>query len=86
MIPQSQSTREVIRLRTGQGDCRLLFQARQYQLRPQGSDQRIELGYAGSRVLERLLRSPGEKRKSWADLVLAMQTFDRLSQEKGPAS
>jgi uracil-DNA glycosylase len=24
-----------------------------------------------------LLRSPGEKRKSWADLVLAMQTFDQ---------
>lgn len=31
-----------------------------------------------------LLRSPGEKRKSWADLVLAMQTFERLS-SKGPA-
>lgn len=26
-----------------------------------------------------LLRSPVEKRKSWADLVLAMQTFERLS-------
>ncbi|HEU4485626.1 MAG TPA: uracil-DNA glycosylase [Povalibacter sp.] len=26
-----------------------------------------------------LLRSPGEKRKAWADLVLAMQTFERLS-------
>jgi len=26
-----------------------------------------------------LLRSPAEKRKSWADLVLAMQTFERLS-------
>jgi uracil-DNA glycosylase family 4 len=25
-----------------------------------------------------LLRSPGEKRKAWADLVLAMNTFDRL--------
>lgn len=28
-----------------------------------------------------LLRSPGEKRKAWADLVLAMQTFDRLTNE-----
>ncbi|HKE92685.1 MAG TPA: uracil-DNA glycosylase, partial [Povalibacter sp.] len=28
-----------------------------------------------------LLRSPGEKRKAWADLVLAMQTFERLSNE-----
>jgi uracil-DNA glycosylase len=27
-----------------------------------------------------LLRSPGEKRKAWADLVLAMQTFTRLAQ------
>jgi DNA polymerase len=26
-----------------------------------------------------LLRSPGEKRKAWADLVLAMQTFERLT-------
>jgi DNA polymerase len=25
-----------------------------------------------------LLRSPGEKRKAWGDLVLAMQTFERL--------
>jgi DNA polymerase len=33
-----------------------------------------------------LLRSPGEKRKSWADLVLAMQTFERLSQEEGQTS
>ena len=28
-----------------------------------------------------LLRSPGEKRKAWADLVLAMQTFERLADE-----
>ncbi len=30
-----------------------------------------------------LLRSPAEKRKSWADLVLAMQTFERLSDAAG---
>jgi DNA polymerase len=30
-----------------------------------------------------LLRSPGEKRKSWADLLLALQTFERLSQGHG---
>lgn len=28
-----------------------------------------------------LLRSPAEKRKAWTDLVLAMQTFERLSNE-----
>ncbi len=27
-----------------------------------------------------LLRSPAEKRKAWSDLVMAMQTFERLSQ------
>ena len=98
MIPQSQSTREVIRLRTGQGDCRLLFQARQYQLRPQGSDQRIELGYAGSRVLERLLRSPGEVvsreellEYGWTDRVVSQGSLNQqiyvlrqlLGDEKG---
>lgn len=30
-----------------------------------------------------LLRSPGEKRKAWADLVLAMQNFERLTGERG---
>jgi uracil-DNA glycosylase len=33
-----------------------------------------------------LLRSPGEKRKAWADLVLAMQTYERLAQEAGRPS
>jgi DNA polymerase len=27
-----------------------------------------------------LLRSPGEKRKAWTDLVLAMRTYDRLQE------
>ncbi len=30
-----------------------------------------------------LLRSPGEKRKTWQDLVLAMQTFDSVSRTAG---
>ncbi|HEY6643453.1 uracil-DNA glycosylase [Povalibacter sp.] len=33
-----------------------------------------------------LLRSPVEKRKSWADLVLALQTFERLSNEARQAT
>jgi DNA polymerase len=32
-----------------------------------------------------LLRSPGEKRKSWQDLTLAMQTFDQTAAEGGLA-
>ena len=60
MTSQSQPTRDIIRLRTGQGGGCLLFQAWQFQLHHEESGQRIELGYAGSRVLERLLRNPGE--------------------------
>ena len=30
-----------------------------------------------------LLRSPGEKRKSWQDLLHAKQLFNRLQQERG---
>jgi uracil-DNA glycosylase family 4 len=33
-----------------------------------------------------LLRSPGEKRKAWTDLVLAMQTFERLTNEARAAT
>ncbi len=32
-----------------------------------------------------LLRSPGEKRKAWQDLVLAMQTFESVSRTLGSA-
>jgi uracil-DNA glycosylase len=32
-----------------------------------------------------LLRSPGEKRKTWADLVLAMQTFEQLAAQEARA-
>lgn len=32
-----------------------------------------------------LLRSPGEKRKAWADLVLAMRTFEQLAAQEARA-
>lgn len=31
-----------------------------------------------------LLRSPGEKRKAWSDLLLALRTFDELASEGSP--
>lgn len=98
MIPHSPSIREFIRLRTGQSDCHLLFQARHYQLRHEGSDQRIELGYAGSRVLERLLQKPGEVvsreellEYGWTDRVVSQGSLNQqiyvlrqlLGDEKG---
>ena len=98
MNPQYPSTRDLIRLRTGQGEGHLLFQARQFQLRQAGSGQRIELGYAGSRVLERLLRSPGEVvsreellEYGWTDRVVSQGSLNQqiyvlrqiLGDEKG---
>jgi DNA polymerase len=32
-----------------------------------------------------LLRTPGEKRKAWADMVLAMRTFEQLAAEEATA-
>jgi DNA-binding winged helix-turn-helix (wHTH) protein len=98
MTLHSHSTRELIRLRTGQDDCRLLFRARHYQLRHEGSNQRIELGYAGSRVLERLLQNPGEVvsrdellEYGWTDRVVSQGSLNQqiyvlrqlLGDEKG---
>lgn len=98
MNPNSQSTRDVIRLRTGQGDGYLLFQPRHYQLRHGGSQQRIELGFAGSRVLERLIQTPGEvvSREEllaygWTDRVVSQGSLNQqiyvlrqiLGDEKG---
>lgn len=98
MNPNSQSTRDVIRLRTGQGDGHLLFQPRHYQLLHGGSQQRIELGFAGSRVLERLIQTPGEVvsreellAHGWTDRVVSQGSLNQqiyvlrqiLGDEKG---
>lgn len=98
MTPHSPSPRELIRLRTGQGDGYLLFQPRHYQLRHGGSQQRIELGFAGSRVLERLIQTPGEvvSREEllaygWTDRVVSQGSLNQqiyvlrqiLGDEKG---
>lgn len=84
MTPHSPSPRELIRLRTGQDGRRLLFQARHYQLCHEGSEQRIELGYAGSRVLERLLQDPGDVvsreellEYGWTDRVVSQGSLNQ---------
>ena len=88
-------------LRTGRSACRALFTPQQYQLRlhaEQGEAERIELGFAGSRVLERLLQSPGEVVTrdellgyAWADRVVSQGSLNQqiyvlrqlLGDEKG---
>lgn len=97
MNPYSPSTCDVIRLRTGQGGY-LRFQPSHYQLRSEGHEQRIELGYAGSRVLERLLATPGAVvgreallEYGWTDRVVSQGSLNQqiyvlrqiLGDEKG---
>lgn len=49
-------------LRSGRSDCQVWFYPSLYQLKlvQDGREQVIDLGFAGSRVLERLLREPGK--------------------------
>ena len=84
MTLQSQTIHDATRLRTGQGDRQLLFQARNFQLRHTEDDRRIELGYAGSRVLERLLLNPGEVvsrdellEYGWTDRVVSQGSLNQ---------
>jgi cholera toxin transcriptional activator len=54
--------RPCISIRTGNSDCVALFFPELYQLRliKSGGEEKIDLGYSGSRLLERLARNPGE--------------------------
>lgn len=54
--------RSCVSIRTGNSDCVARFYPELYQLRliNSGVEERIDLGYSGSRLLERLVRNPGE--------------------------
>ncbi len=49
-------------LKTGRGGCAARFEPARYQLvrQHEESEERLDLGFSGSRVLERLLQIPGE--------------------------
>ncbi|WP_165680877.1 transcriptional regulator [Metapseudomonas otitidis] len=75
-----------IYLRTGRKDCQICFQPLRFQLSLIQADQeeRIELGFSGSRVLERLLQSPGEVvsrdellQYAWHDRVVSQGSLNQ---------
>ncbi|ERH53998.1 winged helix-turn-helix domain-containing protein [Pseudomonas sp. MDMC216] len=73
-------------IRTGRSDCYAHFYPALYQLTlvKSGIEEKIDLGYSGSRLLERLLREPGEvvsreelMSHAWADRVVGQGSLNQ---------
>lgn len=71
-------------LKTGRPDCLVYFYPTRFQLQLASGEQRIDLGYSGSRLLERLLQTPGEvvTREelllfAWADRVVGQGSLNQ---------
>lgn len=75
-----------LKLRTGRSDCIAQFYPALYQLDldRDGQVERIDLGFSGSRVLERLLQSPGDVvardellTHAWSDRVVGQGSLNQ---------
>ncbi|WP_134677581.1 winged helix-turn-helix domain-containing protein [Ectopseudomonas khazarica] len=73
-------------IRTGRSDCYAHFYPALYQLTlaKSGIEEKIDLGYSGSRLLERLLQKPGEvvsreelMNHAWADRVVGQGSLNQ---------
>lgn len=73
-------------IKTGRIDCLARFYPALYQLTlvKAGSEEKIDLGFSGSRLLERLLRSPGEvvareelMNHAWSDRVVGQGSLNQ---------
>jgi len=73
-------------IRTGRSDCYAHFYPALYQLTlvKSGIEEKIDLGYSGSRLLERLLQEPGEvvsreelMSHAWADRVVGQGSLNQ---------
>jgi cholera toxin transcriptional activator len=60
--PESDEMLDRLLLKTGRSDCYICFYPSLFRLvvHRNGEEERVELGFAGCRLLERLLREPGE--------------------------
>lgn len=88
-IPQAPEVRPVPlgSIRTGLGDgCIAHFHPELYQLvlRRDGYEEKVELGFSGSRLLERLMREPGEVvardellSHAWSDRVVGQGSLNQ---------
>lgn len=90
MIPstsrESEQDGPFFRLQTGIAGCQALFQPGRYLLNLITGDdcKRVELGYSGSRLLERLLQEPGEVisrdellRYAWTERVVGQGSLNQ---------
>lgn len=73
-------------IKTGRIDCHANFYPALYQLTlvKAGSEEKVDLGYSGSRLLERLLRTPGEvvareelMNHAWSDRVVGQGSLNQ---------
>lgn len=80
------STIACLIIRTGRSDCYAHFYPALYQLTlvKSGIEEKIDLGYSGSRLLERLLQEPGEvvsrdelMNHAWADRVVGQGSLNQ---------
>lgn len=80
------STVACLIIRTGRSDCYAHFYPALYQLTliKSGVEEKIDLGYSGSRLLERLLQEPGEvvsrdelMNHAWADRVVGQGSLNQ---------
>lgn len=80
------STVACLIIRTGRSDCYAHFYPALYQLTliKSGIEEKIDLGYSGSRLLERLLQEPGEvvsrdelMNHAWADRVVGQGSLNQ---------
>jgi len=84
--PAAQETADVLVICTGWADCQAHFHPALYQLvlhRP-GGEEKVDLGFSGSRLLERLLRVPGEVvprdellAHAWSDRVVGQGSLNQ---------
>lgn len=75
-----------LRIKTGQSNCVATFYPSLYQLTivRDGVEEKIDLGYSGGRLLERLLRTPGDvvdrdelMRHAWSDRVVGQGSLNQ---------
>ena len=73
-------------IKTGRGDWHAHFYPALYQLTlvKDGVEEKVDLGYSGSRLLERLLQEPGEvvsreelMNHAWADRVVGQGSLNQ---------
>lgn len=82
--PPERQTR--VTIKTGNADCLAFFYPSLYQLSlfKAGTEEKIDLGFSGSRLLERLLQTPGEviareelMSHAWADRVVGQGSLNQ---------